>query len=59
MKSSIGKAVGKVKKESFITRLEKHKAEGRSFDNGTWKPAYKGQSFIDALNSHKGRREFD
>ena len=41
------------KRGSFIDRLEAHKAEGQSFDNGTWKPKYKGQTFIQALEEHK------
>lgn len=40
-------------KGGFIERLEAHKAEGNSFDNGTWKPTRKGESFIQALERHK------
>ena len=47
------------KGNSFIKRLEAHKAEADSFDNGSWKPKKKGQSFIDALEAHKARHEFD
>lgn len=47
------------KSGSFTTRLEAHKAEGKSFDDGTWKPKKKGESFIQALERHKSRREFD
>ena len=43
----------KAGKPSFIDELEAHKAEGASFDSGTWKPKHKGQSFIDALEAHK------
>lgn len=45
-------------KGSFIDRLEAHKREAASFDNGTWKPSKKGESFIDALERHKSQREF-
>lgn len=53
-KRSGGKSGG-----SFIDRLEAHKAEARSFDNGTWKPKRKGQTFIQALEEHKSKHEFD
>ncbi len=56
------KSVAKPKKDnrvSFTKQLEDHKAEGASFDNGTWKPKYKGQSFIQALEEHKSKRQFD
>jgi hypothetical protein len=49
------KIAKKMKKPSFIDTLEAHKAEAASFDNGTWKPKYKGQSFIDALEAHKAK----
>jgi hypothetical protein len=45
-------------KGGFIEKLEKHKAEGRSFDDGTWKPKKKGQSFIEALEAHKADSRF-
>ncbi len=45
-------------KDSFISRLEAHKAEARSFDDGTRKPK-NGESFIQALERHKSQREFD
>lgn len=45
-------------KGSFIDRLEAHKREAASFDNGTWKPSKKGESFINALERHKSQREF-
>ena len=40
-------------KRSFIDELEEHKSIGQSFDNGKWKPAHKGQTFIQALEAHK------
>jgi hypothetical protein len=46
-------------KGGFIERLEAHKKEAQSFDNGTWKPKRKGQTFIQALEEHKSHREFD
>ena len=49
---------GMASKGGFIERLEAHKAEGRSFDDGTYK-AKKGQSFTQALEAHKAKREFD
>lgn len=52
------KMPGKKSKKSFIERLEAHKAEAASFDNGTWKPSKKGESFIQALERHKGQTEF-
>jgi hypothetical protein len=48
----------KMGKKSFIDELEAHKAEARSFDDGTWKPKKKGQSFIDALEAHKADKRF-
>lgn len=45
-------------KGGFIEKLEKHKAEGASFDNGTWKPSKKGESFIQALERHKADKRF-
>lgn len=58
MAHKLGKSKGMGGKGSFIDRLEKHKAEAASFDNGTWKPKKKGESFIDALERHKSQREF-
>ncbi len=46
-------------RDSFMKRLDAHKAEAASFDNGNWKPKYKGQSFIQALEEHKSKRQFD
>lgn len=46
-------------KASFIDRLEAHKREAASFDDGTWKPSKKGETFIQALERHKSQREFD
>lgn len=45
-------------KGGFIERLEAHKREAESFDNGTWKPSKKGESFIEALERHKSNRDF-
>ena len=42
--------------KGFTKALESHKAQGASFDSGKWKPAYKGQTFIEALESHKAER---
>ena len=53
MAKKIGKGPG-----SFIKKLEAHKAKERSFDDGTWKPKRKGQSFIEALEEHKRDSEF-
>lgn len=53
------KKMAKKMKQSFIERLEAHKAEGASFDNGTWRPSRKGQTFIQALEEHKAKHEFD
>ncbi len=50
--------VGK-KKGSFMKALDAHKAKGASFDNGTWKPSYKGETFIQSLEKHKSQRQFD
>lgn len=57
--SSNKKKLAKKMKRSFIERLEAHKAERESFDNGTWRPKRKGQTFIEALEEHKSKREFD
>lgn len=54
----LGKSKGMGGKGSFIEKLEAHKREAASFDNGTWKPKKKGESFIDALERHKANREF-
>ena len=45
-------------KGGFIKKLEAHKAKGRSFDDGTWKPSKKGETFIQALERHKADRRF-
>lgn len=47
------------KMKSYIQRLEEHKAEGASFDNGTWRPKRKGQTFIEAIEEHKSKHEFN
>jgi hypothetical protein len=47
-------------RDPFMKALDAHKAEGASFDNGTWRPKRKGQSFIEALEAHKAReRDFN
>jgi hypothetical protein len=53
------KKIAKKMKPSFIEKLEEHKREARSFDDGTWKPSRKGQTFIQALEEHKSKHEFD
>lgn len=40
-------------KKSFIERLEAHKTKARSFDDGTWEPSKKGETFIQSLEKHK------
>jgi len=58
-KQIVKKISGKMSsKGGFIEKLEKHKAEGASFDNGTWKPSKKGESFIQALERHKADKRF-
>lgn len=42
----------------FEKQLDKHKAINASLNNGTWKPAYKGQSFIEALEKAKADKRF-
>lgn len=41
----------------FIKKLEHQKTKRASFDNGTWKPSHKGETFEQALDRSKWEHE--
>lgn len=45
-------------RDSFMKKLDARKEMQQRLDSGTWSPSHKGQTFIQAIEKHKGDNAF-